>query len=199
MSEARTAPAVARNRDPILAVLRRYMPEKGTVLEIAAGTGEHAVHFAAAFPDLSWQPTDPDEGALASIAAWRDRAGVLNLLPPLRLDVTVPPWPVDWADAVVCINMIHISPWRATEALIAGTAKVLAPSGVLFLYGPYKEGGRHTAPSNEAFDADLRARNPEWGVRDLDTVRALAERYGLAFEERVAMPSNNLSVIFRRR
>jgi hypothetical protein len=169
------------------------------VLEIASGTGEHAVHFAAALPRLNWQPTDPDAEALASIAAWRDRAKLPNLLPPVRLDVTAKLWPVDWADAVVCINMIHISPWSATEALMAGVAKVTAPSGVLFLYGPYKEGGRHTAPSNEAFDADLRARNPAWGVRDLDDVRAMAARYGLVFEERVAMPSNNLSVIFRRR
>ncbi len=197
MSDARTAPAVARNRDPILTALRRFMPEKGTVLEIASGTGEHVVHFAAALPGLSWQPTDPDDGALASIAAWQERSRLPNLLPPLRLDVTVP-WPVDRADAVVCINMIHISPWRATEALMAGAARVLAPTGVLFLYGPYKEGGMHTAPSNEAFDADLRSRNPEWGVRDLDSVRAMADRYGLACEERIAMPANNLSIVFRR-
>ena len=199
MSEARTAPAVARNRDPILAVLRRFVPLKGTVLEIASGTGEHAVHFAQAFPHLAWQPTDPDDDALRSIEAWRKASKLPNLLPALKLDVTSPQWPVEWADCVVCINMIHISPWRACEALIAQTARILAPSGVLFLYGPYKEGGRHTAPSNEAFDADLRARNPEWGVRDLGDVRKLAEQHGFAFEERVAMPANNLCVVFRRR
>jgi SAM-dependent methyltransferase len=196
---ARSAPAVARNRDPILAALRRFIPETGRVLEIASGTGEHAVHFAAAFPGLSWQPTDPDGEALASIAAWRERAGLPNLLAPIRFDVTARPWPVDRVDAVVCINMIHIAPWRAAEALMEGAARALAAGGVLFLYGPFKEQGQHTAPSNAAFDADLRARNPEWGVRDLGEVRALAERHGLAFAERVAMPANNLSVVFRRR
>ena len=199
MTGGRNAPAVARNRDPILAVLRSLMPEKGVVLEIASGTGEHAAYFAAALPHLNWQPTDQDDAALSSIAAWRETARLPNLLPPLRLDVMVPVWPVGWADSVVCINMIHISPWCACEALVAGAAKVLAPSGVLFLYGPYKEGGRHTAPSNEAFDADLRARNPEWGVRDLDDVRVLADKHGFTFERRVAMPANNLSVVFRRR
>jgi SAM-dependent methyltransferase len=196
---ARSAPAAARNRDPILAVLRRVMPATGTALEIASGTGEHAVHFAAALPGLTWQPTDPDGDALASIAAWRERANLPNLLPPLRLDVMASPWPVERADAMVCINMIHIAPWRAAEALVAGAARVLAPGGLLFLYGPYKEGSRHTAPTNAAFDADLRARNPEWGVRDLDEVCAMAAEQGLAFEERVAMPANNLSVIVRRR
>jgi hypothetical protein len=199
VSEARTAPAVARNRDPILAVLRRVLPKQGTVLQIAEGTGEHAVHFAAALPGLTWQPTDRDAAALRSIAAWREQVGSPNLLAPLELDVASQSWPVERADAVLCINMIHISPWRATEGLMAGTARVLPSGGVLFLYGPYKEGGVHTAPSNEAFDADLRARNPEWGVRDLDDVRALAARHGFDFAERVAMPANNLSVVFRRR
>jgi hypothetical protein len=199
VSEARTAPAVARNRDPILAVLRRILPKRGTVLQIAEGTGGHAVHFAAELPGLTWQPTDRDEAALRSIAAWRDQAKLPNLLAPLELDVASQPWPVKRADAVLCINMIHISPWRAAEGLMAGAARVLPSSGVLFLYGPYKEGGVHTAPSNEAFDADLRARNPEWGVRDLDDVRALAARHGFDFVERIAMPANNLSVLFRRR
>ena len=199
MTGAQTAPAVARNRDPILAVLRRVLPPQGTVLEIASGTGEHAVHFAGALPGMTWQPTDPDAAALRSIAAWRETARLPNLLAPLALDVTSAVWPVQRADAMACINMIHISPWRAAEALMAGAAKVLAPGGVLFLYGPYQEGGAHTAPSNEAFDVSLRARNPEWGVRDLDDVKALAEREGLDFVERVAMPANNLSVVFRRR
>ncbi len=199
VSGAQSAPAVARNRDPILAVLRRVLPARGTVLEIASGTGEHAVHFAAALPGLTWQPTDRDAVALRSIEARRVQEKLPNLLAPLQLDVASQSWPLDRADAVVCINMIHISPWRAAESLFAGAARVLRPDGVLFLYGPYKEGGRHTAPSNDAFDADLRARNPEWGVRDLDDVGALAAKHGLDLVERVAMPANNLSVVFRRR
>jgi SAM-dependent methyltransferase len=199
VSGARTAPAVARNRDPILAVLRRVLPAHGTVLEIAAGTGEHAVYFAAALPGLTWQPTDADLEALESIAAWRAVAQLPNVKPPLQLDVTSPRWPIDRADVVVCINMIHIAPWRAAEGLVAGAGRVLAPRGVLFLYGPYQEGSRHTAPSNETFDASLRARDPEWGVRDLDDVKALATRHGFEFAERVSMPANNLSVVFRRR
>jgi SAM-dependent methyltransferase len=197
VSEALTAPAVARNRDHILAVLRRVLPAQGTVLEIASGSGEHAVHFAGALSDITWQPTDQDAAALRSIAAWRESARLPNLLAPLELDVPRA-WPIARADAIVCINMIHISPWRSSEALMAGAATVLSPDGVLFLYGPYKEGGVHTAPSNEAFDASLRARNPEWGVRDLDDVKALAAGNGLQFVERVAMPANNLSVVFRR-
>lgn len=198
MSGARTAPAVARNRDPILDVLRRVLPPSGVVLEIASGTGEHAVHFARGLPGVTWQPSDQDDAALRSIAAWREAESLPNLLAPLRLDVTSS-WPVQRADTVVCINMIHISPWRSAQALVAGAARVLPAGGVLFLYGPYKEAGRHTAPGNEAFDLDLRARNPEWGVRDLDDVKALASDSGLDFLERVAMPANNLSAVFRRR
>ena len=198
-SGAQTAPAVARNRDPILAVLRRVLPARGLVLEIASGTGEHAVHFAAGLPGVIWQPTDPDAVALRSIAAWRETARLPNVLGPIQLDVTAPTWPVQQADAMVCINMIHISPWRAAEALMSGAERVLASGGVLFLYGPYKEGGVHTASSNEAFDISLRARNPAWGVRDLEDVKALAARQGLEFVERIAMPANNLSVVFRRR
>jgi hypothetical protein len=195
---AQTAPAVARNRDPILVVLRRVLPAQGAVLEIASGTGEHAVHFAAALPGLIWQPTDRDPDARRSIEAWRDRTRLPNLLPPLEFDVTAA-WPVERVDAIVCINMIHISPWRATQGLMAGAEKVLPTGGVLFLYGPCKEGRAHTAQSNEAFDASLRARNPEWGVRDLDDVRAIAAEHGLDFAERVAMPANNISVVFVRR
>jgi SAM-dependent methyltransferase len=191
--------AVQRNRDPILSVLRQVLPARGLVLEIASGTGEHAAYFAANLPGVTWQPTDQDPEYLGSIAAHRAASGLPNLLAPLVLDVTSRLWPVERADAVTCINMIHISPWRAAESLMAGAARVLRSDGVLFLYGPYKEGGRHTAPSNEAFDADLRARNPEWGVRDLDDVRALAAKQGFDFVERVAMPANNLSVVFRRR
>ena len=192
------APAVARNREPILAVLRRVLPPTGLVLEVASGSGEHAAFLAAALPQLTWQPSDPDPRARASIAAFRDAGAAPNLLPPLDLDVTAAAWPVAGAAAVVCINMIHIAPWSACEGLVAGAARALPPGGVLYLYGPYKEEGRHTAPSNAAFDADLRARNPRWGVRDLGAVAALACRHGFAHEETVTMPANNRSVVLRR-
>jgi SAM-dependent methyltransferase len=196
---ALTSPAALRNRGPILDVLRRVLPATGTVLEIASGSGEHAVHFAAALPQLSWQPSDVAEDALASIAAYRTAAGLTNLLPPIELDVTLPAWPVARADAIVSLNMIHIAPWSAAVGLFAGANRLLAPGAVLYLYGPFREDGRHTAPSNAAFDASLRSRNPEWGVRDLGEVAALAADHGLQFEERIAMPANNLSVVFRRR
>jgi SAM-dependent methyltransferase len=191
--------AVARNRDPILAMLRRYLPDQGTVLEIAAGTGEHAAYFAPQFPHLAWQPTDMDPDALASIEAHRASANAPNLRAPIELDVTAPRWPVERADAVLSINMIHISPWAAAEGLMAGAARLLPAGGVLYLYGPFKESGAHTAPSNAAFDASLRARDPEWGVRDTGDVRTLADSHGFDFIERVAMPANNLSLVFRRR
>ena len=193
------SPAVARNRDPILAVLRRHLPAHGTVLEIASGTGEHAAYFAPQYPRLVWQPTDLDPEALASIEAHRAAADAPNLRAPIALDVTAPAWPVTRADAIISINMIHISPWAATQGLMAGAARVLAPGGVLYLYGPFKENGMHTAPSNAAFDASLRARDPEWGVRDVGDVRELADRHGFDFVERVVMPANNLSLTFRRR
>jgi SAM-dependent methyltransferase len=196
---AQTAPAVARNRDPILAVLRRVLPARGNVLEIASGTGEHAVHFAAGLPELMWQPTDRDADALRSIAAHRISARLPNLLPPLGLDASSPRWPVVRADAVVSINMIHIAPWSAAEGLMAGGGRVLAPGGLLYLYGPFKENGRHTAPSNAAFDASLKARDPQWGVRDIAEVSELAGRHGLVLVERVTMPVNNLSLVFRFR
>jgi SAM-dependent methyltransferase len=191
-------PHVARNRDPILDVLRRVLPPHGLMLEIASGSGEHAAYFAQNLAALTWQPTDPDATALASITAHRQSADAPNLLPPLLLDVTAEIWPMARADAIVCCNMIHIAPWTACEGLIAGAARILPATGVLYLYGPYKIGGRHTAPSNAAFDADLRARDPAWGIRDLDEVTALAERRGLTRAETVEMPANNLSVIFRR-
>ena len=197
---ARTSPSTARNRDPILAVLKPRLPETGLVLEIAAGAGEHAVHNAAAFPRLQWQPTDPDPSALASIAAWREHAGLPNLLPPLMLDASRPEtWSVDRADAIVNINMIHISPWTAAQGLMAGAGRLLPVGGVLFLYGPYIEPGLETAPSNLAFDLDLKRRNPAWGLRNLDDVTALAAQQGLGLSERIAMPANNLSLIFVRR
>jgi len=192
-------PHVARNRDPILDVLRRVLPQHGLVLEIASGSGEHVAYFAARMPSLSWQPTDPDATALASIAAHRQAANAPNLLAPLRLDVTAETWPVARADAIVCNNMIHIAPWAATEGLIAGAARTLAAGGMLFLYGPYMIDGRHTAPSNRDFDLDLKRRNPAWGIRDLADVEDLARRHGLDRVETVAMPANNFSVIFRRR
>src|SRR5258708_1965838 len=195
---ALAAPAVARNRDPILAVLQDVLPAGGTVLEIASGTGEHAVHFAAALPHLTWQPTDPDAQARGSIAAHAGASRLSNLLAPLELDAAAPVWPVTHADALVSINMIHISPWRATQGLMAGAARVLPAGAPLYLYGPYRRHGQHTAPSNAAFDESLRARDPEWGVRDLDEVVALAAEHGLALQRSVAMPANNLSVIFRR-
>src|SRR5262249_43963741 len=154
------------------------LPARGTVLEIGSGSGEHAVHFAAGLPHLTWQPTDLDPDALASIAAHRRAAGLPNLLPPIELDAAVHSWPIAHANAIVSINMIHIAPWSAAEGLVAGAGRILAPGAVLFLYGPFKEDGRHTAPSNSAFDASLRASNKEWGVRDLGEVAALAGRHG---------------------
>ena len=191
-------PHVARNRDAILDVLKRVLPPRGLVLEIASGSGEHAAYFAERLPALSFQPTDPDPEALASIAAHRVASGAANLLPAHHLDVTAPAWPIDRADAVLCANMIHIAPWAACEGLVAGAARVLPAGGILFLYGPYKIDGRHTAPSNQAFDGYLCAQNPAWGIRDLSEVTALATRHDLALVETVAMPANNLSVIFRR-
>ena len=191
-------PHVARNRDPILDVLRRVLPPKSFVLEVASGSGEHAAYFAQNLPSIDWQPTDQDQQALASAAAHRAGAELPNLLPPLPLDVTAAQWPIDRADAVICCNMIYIAPWTACEGLIAGSARVLPTGGLLYLYGPYKIGGRHTAPTNQAFDERLRAQNPAWGIRDLDDVTALAARFGFALAETVPMPANNLSVIFRR-
>ncbi|MEK6349401.1 MAG: DUF938 domain-containing protein [Burkholderia sp.] len=193
------APAAERNREPILAVLREVLPAQGTVLEIASGSGQHAVHFAAALPHLAWQPTDPDPDALASIAAWAADAALPNLRAPRQLDVRADDWPLDAADAVVCINMIHIAPWEAACALIAGAARVLGDGGVLLLYGPYRRNGEHTAPSNAAFHAQLRRRDPAWGVRDLEAVTELAQAAGFEPERVVEMPANNLSVAFRRR
>lgn len=194
----RTAPAAERNKNPILAVLTRVLPDSGLAVEIASGTGQHVVHFAEALPGWTWQPTEIDPESRGSIAAWVEETGLTNILPPLSLDVCEPQWPVERADAVLCINMIHISPWRATECLMAGCASLLGPGGILFLYGPYRRFGRHTAPSNEAFDASLRERDPQWGVRDLGAVVETAEGHGLGLSEVVEMPANNLSVLFTR-
>ena len=170
------APATLRNRDPLLAALRLLLPDAGLVLEVASGTGEHAAHLAAALPDLTFQPTDLAGEHRASIDAWA--AGLANVRPALALDATAAAWPVARADFVLCVNMVHIAPWAATEGLVAGAARVLRPGGVLALYGPFRRGGRHTAPSNAEFDAGLQAQNPAWGVRDLDGVAAVAGAVG---------------------
>ena len=193
----RSAPHVARNAAPIVEVLRDVLPERGLVLEIASGSGEHALHFARLFPDLLFQPSDPEPAALRSIDAWRAEAGLSNLLPALALDVRAAEWPIAAADAILCINMIHISPWAATEGLMRGAGRLLAPAAPLYLYGPYRQAGVETAPSNEAFDESLRMRDPDWGVRDLEAVVAEAARNGLRLERVTPMPANNLSVVLR--
>lgn len=196
--EKRHAPATLRNRDAIAAVLAEWLPATGTVLEVASGSGEHIVHFAAKFPHLGWQPSDPDPAGLISITAWRAEAGLANIAPPLALDAAADLWPVEQADAVLCINMTHISPWTATLGLFAGASRLLAPAAPLILYGPYIEPGVPTAESNLAFDASLRGRDPAWGLRDTDDVKAAAAAAGFAFVERRAMPANNLMLLFRR-
>lgn len=199
MTGLQSSPAALRNRGPILEVLAGVLPARGLVLEIASGTGEHAEHFAAAFPGVAWQPTDRSEAALATLAARVGSAGLANLRAPIVLDVTAAPWPVAQADAIVCINMIHIAPWAACVGLMAGAAAALPAGAPLYLYGPMMREGLHTAPSNAAFDADLRARDPAWGVRDVADVTAVAGRVGLALEQIVPMPANNFSLVLRRR
>ncbi len=191
------APAAERNKGPILEVLRRVLPPSGLMLEIASGSGQHALHFAAAMPALVWQTSDPDAAMRASLEAVCDGDAPGNLRPPVDIDVTSPRWGLDRADAVVCINMIHIAPWRATRSLVTGAARLLPPGGPLVLYGPFRIGGAHTSPSNAAFDADLRRRDPSWGVRELEEVERLATRAGFRLEETVDMPANNLTVVFR--
>ena len=194
----RHAPATERNREPIAAVLREVLPARGTVLEVASGSGEHAIFFAAVFPGLLWQPTDPDRDALGSIEAWRAEASLDNLLAPLRLDAAAESWPVTRADALVCINMVHISPWSATVGLMRGAGRLLPAGAPLILYGPYHRAGVPTAPSNEAFDASLKARNPSWGLRELEAVAAEAAANGLSLERVAELPANNIAAVFRR-
>ncbi|MFM9942471.1 MAG: DUF938 domain-containing protein [Hyphomicrobiaceae bacterium] len=222
----RYAPAAARNRDAIREVLCRVLPTRGLVLEIASGSGEHVTHIAAACgPDLIFQPSDPEPAARASIDAWRATLGLTNVRPAMALDAAAPEWPLSHADAVLCINMIHIAPWSATVGLVQGAARILAPvslaapsaahpqpaslaapsaahpqpaQGLLYLYGPFRRQGHHTAPSNERFDADLRQQNPLWGVRDLEAVAALAAAAGFAPPQIEPMPANNLSLLFYR-
>jgi len=191
------APATVRNREPIREVLARELPPRGSVLEIASGSGEHAIHFARAFPQLAWQPSDASDAALASIAARRAEAQLANLETPVALDVTAAAWPVSHADAIVCINMIHISPWEATLGLFAGASRLLAAGALLYLYGPYRFAGAFTAASNAEFDRSLRSRDPRWGVRDVDELEAAARSHGFALRDTVAMPANNHSLVFR--
>ncbi len=197
--DRRCAPATSRNREPILEVLRRVLPATGTVLEIASGTGEHSVFMASRLPGIAWQPSDLDSEARASIDAWQRAEGLENVRPPIAIDATTDSWGIDSADAMVCINMVHISPWAATEGLMRGAARLLPPRGVLYLYGPYRIEGRPTAPSNEAFDASLRARNPEWGLRDAGEVERLAATHGFDLAEIIDMPANNFSLVFHQR
>ena len=191
-------PATLRNRDVILDVLRGVLPSSGLVLEIAGGSGEHVVHFARALPGLTFQPSDPEDAALQSIKAWTQDSALSNVRPPVMLDASSDLWPLAAADAVLCINMIHISPWPATKGLIRGCAKLLRKGAPLYLYGPYRRADVITAPSNEAFDASLKSRNPEWGLRDLEAVAELARAEGFSAPEITEMPANNLSVVFRR-
>ena len=195
------APAAARNAAPILAVLCRHLPPAGTILEVGSGTGQHVVAFAAAHPELLWQPSDPDPAARASIAAWIAAAGLANIEAPLDIDVTA----ADWTRAlprplqgIVCINLLHIAPWAACTGLLAGAAALLERGAPLYLYGPFRQGGRHTAPTNAQFDRYLRACDAAWGVRDLDAVVESAAPHGVDLVDVVPMPANNLSVILRR-
>jgi Protein of unknown function (DUF938) len=194
----RFAPATQRNREPIIAVLADILPSIGTVLEVASGTGEHIVEFAAAFPHLQWQPSDYDATGLASIVAWTAESGCDNILPPLHIDASASDWPIAATDAIICINMIHIAPWAAAEGLFAAASSLLPSDGLLYLYGPYLESEVPTAESNDMFDHSLKERNAEWGLRPLDDVVELAVRNGLRLTSRIDMPANNLSLVFHR-
>ncbi len=194
----RSAPAALRNREPIAAVLEGVLPPAGLVLELASGSGEHCVHFAKTFPGLYWQPSDPDDVARRSIAAWIRHEELLNVRQPLSIDVHASAWGLDAADALLCINMVHISPWSATLAMLDGASRLLPKGAPLYLYGPYKRIDVPTAESNLAFDRSLKSRDPAWGLRLLDDVVSAAAERGLGFESVIDMPANNVSVIFRR-
>lgn len=194
----RTAPATQRNREPIAHVLREELPEAGLVLELASGTGEHALFFARMFPALSWQPSDPDPAALASIAAWREEEGPANLLPPVELNAADDRWPIAAADAILCVNMVHISPPEASEGLLKGAGRLLQAGAPLVVYGPYLEEGVPTAPSNIAFDRSLRERDPRWGLRQVSWLDKLAADSGFERSRRTAMPANNLMLVYRK-
>ena len=192
------APATLRNRDFILDVLREVLPVRGEILEIASGSGEHVVHFAKSLPSLVFQPSDPDPDALQSVAAWVKATGVTNVRAPIVLDASQSLWPIASADGIICINMVHISPWDATLGLIKGAAAILPPGAPFYLYGPYRREGFETTPSNQAFDRSLRNRNRAWGLRDLEAVAAMAQSAGFSIPVVTGMPANNLSVVFRR-
>jgi Protein of unknown function (DUF938) len=193
----RSAPAALRNREPIAAVLSEWLPQSGLVLEVASGTGEHAVYFAERFPNLEWQPTDVHADALSSIAAWRQVAALPNVRSPIALDAASQHWPVERADALLSINMVHISPWLSALGLLDGAARVLPPGGPLILYGPWLTAERETAPSNLDFDEQLRRRDSEWGLRSVEQFTAAAGERGFSLEETRAMPANNLMLLLR--
>ena len=194
----RYAPATQRNRIAITDILRGILPDDGTVLEIASGTGEHIIHFAQEFPALNWQPSDMDTNALTSITAWCDDAGATTICPPIQLNAAASDWPIEKADAVLCINMLHISPWDAAIGLMSGASAILPPGGLLYLYGPYLEVDKKTAQSNISFNQSLKARNSEWGIRSLEDVIDLANGFALRLQQRIEMPANNLSLVFRK-
>lgn len=203
-SHRKHAPSIERNKDPILAVLKTYLPDHGTVLEIASGSGQHAIHFIKHLPNHYWQPSDPDRESRNSIRDWWWKVQLNNILPPMNIRTDDDIWAVEQeqlplpVSAIVCINMIHIAPWEASIGLMKGAERILPAGGILYLYGPYKIDGKHTAPSNELFDVSLHSRNPKWGVRDLADVKKLAQNHSLEFVETVKMPANNLSVIFKK-
>ncbi len=192
------APATLRNRDAIVAVLQDVLPDTGTVLEIASGTGEHAVYFGEKFPDMTWQPSDPDPEACRSIAAWTKRAGVSNVLPPLQLDALAPAWDIDKPVAILCINMVHIAPWEASIGLFDKATKLLEWGSTFFLYGPYFQGDAPTAQGNRDFDHSLKSRDLRWGIREVDDMDALAQKNGFTRTDLIEMPANNLSLLYRR-
>jgi len=194
----RSAPAALRNREPIAEMLEQWLPESGLVLEIASGTGEHAVHFAGRFPQLEWQPSDLHPDALASIRAWRAEAGLPNLREPLTINASSASWPIDEADAVLSINMVHISPWTSALGLLDGAARILSPGAPLIMYGPWLKDDVPTAPSNLAFDADLKHRDPAWGLRRVEDFAAAAGERGLRLIETRPMPANNMMLLLRR-
>ena len=192
------SPSAERNKAAVADILGQVLPASGLVLEVSSGTGQHVVHFAREMPQLTWQPSEREDESLHSIECWQATEALPNVRAPLRLDVMDRPWPVSSAVAVVCLNMIHIAPWPAAEALILGASEIVGPGGVLFLYGPFRRGGQHTAPSNEAFDLRLRSQNPDWGVRNLEDVASHAEAHGFKAPAVYEMPANNLSAVFRR-
>lgn len=192
------APSAARNMQPVCDVLQPLLPKRGTVLEIASGSGEHIVKLAELTPETTFQPSDPGEDERRSIDAWRQSLKLDNVQPAISIDATASQWPIASADVVYCMNMIHISPWAATVGLIEGAARTLATDGLLYTYGPYRRDGRHTSTGNETFDQSLRQRNPEWGIRDVEEIISLAESHGFRTPDIVEMPANNLSLLFRR-